>query len=610
MGKYTEDDIKSLNWKEHIRIRPGMYIGKTGDGSSPDDGIYVLAKEVIDNSVDEFMMGAGKNIDIEIEEKQVKIRDFGRGIPLGKLVECVSKINTGAKYDSQAFKRSVGLNGVGTKAVNALSEHFEATTIRDGKSKTATFERGKLIEEYENKKTKEPNGTIITFTPDHEIFGDFSYIPEFLEERIWYYAFLNAGLTLNFNEQPYISKCGLQDLLNYKINDQLYYPVCHFKSKDLEFAYSHGNSTGETYYSFVNGQNTTEGGTHLTAFREGVLRSAKDFFKKDFDASDVRSGMIGAISIRIEEPIFESQTKTKLGSVWVKKDELTIRSWVTESVKEKFSDYLHKNPTVADAMLRKIKANERVRKEIANVRKLAKERERKTSIHNKRLRNCQIKLNTKHPRRYESQIFITEGESASGSITKARDVATQAVFSLKGKPLNTLSKPPKVIYENEEFAMLLHALNIADGLENLRYNKIIIATDADVDGMHIRMLLLTFFLQYYPDLVKMGHVYILETPLFRVRTKKKTLYCYSEKEKLSAQKKLVGQTEVTRFKGLGEISPGEFSHFIGKKIRLEPVFLHADITISKLLERYMGKNTPDRRDFIVSNLRVEEEQSI
>lgn len=601
---YTEDDIKSLNWQEHIRLRPGMYIGKTGDGSSQDDGIYVLIKEIIDNSIDEYMMGAGNTIDIQLSDQEVSIRDFGRGIPLGKLEDCVSKINTGAKYESNAFKKSVGLNGVGTKAVNALSGYFKITSFRERRFRSASYQKGQLAETNEGK-SSEVNGTHVWFKPDATIFGEYQFIPEFLEERIWNYAFLNKGLTLKLNEKSFHSKEGLKDLIHHKYNDPFLYPIIYCESKDIEFAITHGSASGESHHSFVNGQHTVEGGTHLTAYREGILKAAKDFFKKDLDAHDVRNGIIAAISVKIEEPIFESQTKTKLGSTHFANGGGSIRSWVVDFIRDHLTDFFHKNEALTKIIWQKIQNNERERKEIAAVRKQTKEREKKLTLHNKRLRDCRVHLCSNHAKRYESQIYITEGESASGSITKARDVQTQAVFSLKGKPLNTLAKTKKAIYENEEFTLLLHALKIQDGIETLKYNKIIIATDADVDGMHIRMLLLTFFLQFYPELVRLGHIFILETPLFRVRNTKTTVYCYNEVEKNAAVENLGKNPEITRFKGLGEISPHEFKNFIGKRTRLEPVFLPHDVHIHNLLERYMGKNTPDRKTFIVENLRIE-----
>ena len=605
---YDESSIKSLDWIEHIRLRPGMYIGKLGNGSSPDDGIYVLFKEIVDNAVDEFVMGAGKQVDIAVgEDGNMTVRDYGRGIPLGKVIECVSKINTGGKYDGEAFKKSVGLNGVGSKAVNALASHFKVQSFRDGRTKAATFAKGVLKQDEREKATQEPNGTLISFTPDPELFPKFKWTAEFLEERILYYAYLNAGLTINFNDKKYVSRNGLFDLLTRHSDDTIRYPIIHFKDGDLEAALTHDNSYGERYYSFVNGQFTTEGGTHLAAFREGIIRACKDFYKKDFDASDIRASIVGAVSIRMHEPIFESQTKTKLGSTVYDEKGSPLRTWIVEFVRKNLEEYLHKNPATAKEMLAKIQQSERERKDMAGIRKLANERAKKASLHNKKLRDCNVHYNTSHKNRENSQIFITEGDSASGSITKARDVNLQAVFSLKGKPLNCYGMTKKVVYENEEFNLLQHALNIEEGLEELRYNQVIVATDADVDGAHIRLLLLTFFLQFFPELVSRGHVYILQTPLFRVRNKKETLYCYSEGEKEKALGKLGRNAEITRFKGLGEISPDEFEAFIGKNIRLEPVILPADSKLHEVLEYYMGKNTPARRDFIVDNLRIEED---
>lgn len=605
---YTEDSIKSLDWREHIRLRPGMYIGKLGDGSAYDDGIYVLVKEIIDNAIDEFLMGYGKTIDITITDHKVSVRDYGRGIPLGKVVDCVSKINTGGKYETGAFAKSVGLNGVGTKAVNALSKYFKIQSIRDGRTVTAEFEYGKLIKEHPETETKERNGTLVVFEPDGSIFKHYHFIPEFLEKQIWNYAYLNAGLTLNFNGKAYQSKHGLLDLLKSKTNEEeIRYPIIHLKGADIEVAITHANQYGEEYYSFVNGQYTTQGGTHLAAFREGFVKTVREFFKKDFDASDIRASIVAAISVRINEPVFESQTKTKLGSVNVSEG-LTMKTWVTDFLKKELDDFLHKNPSVADAMLKRIMQSERERKEIAGIKKLANERAKRANLHNKKLRDCRIHYtDEKSDLRHYSTLFITEGDSASGSITKSRDVQTQAVFSLRGKPLNCFGLTKKIVYENEEFNLLQHALDIEDGLENLRYNRIVIATDADVDGMHIRLLMITFFLQFFPDLVKNGHLYILETPLFRVRNKKETIYCYSEQEKQEAVKKLGGRPEITRFKGLGEISPEEFGNFIGEDMRLEPVILSSDAQIQKLLNYYMGKNTPERQKFIIENLRIEKD---
>jgi topoisomerase-4 subunit B len=603
--EYNEASIKSLDWREHIRLRPGMYIGKLGDGSSKDDGIYVLVKEVVDNCIDEHMMGYGKVIDVMISESKVTVRDYGRGIPLGKVVDVVSKINTGAKYDSGAFQKSVGLNGVGTKAVNALSNVFRVQAFRDGQTKVAEFKKGILTSDPKPAKTDEKNGTLVEFTPDESMFKHYHFIPEYLDDLMWNYAFLNAGLIINYNGRKFYSKDGLLDLLKQKSNaEELRYPIIHFKGDDIEVAISHGSQYGEEYYSFVNGQNTTQGGTHLAAFREGVVKGVRDFFKKDYDASDIRASIISAIAIRVQEPVFESQTKTKLGSINIAPEGVSIRNFVVDFVSKELEIYLHKNPSTADAMQKRILQSERERKEIAGIKKLANERAKKANLHNKKLRDCRFHFDDKNEKGVESVIFITEGDSASGSITKSRDVATQAVFSLRGKPLNCYGLTKKVVYENEEFNLLQHALNIEDGLEGLRYNQVIIATDADVDGMHIRLLLMTFFLQFFPDLVKAGHVFILETPLFRVRNKKQTIYCYSEDEKQKAMNTLGGKVEITRFKGLGEISPDEFGGFIGENIRLQPVLLH-DSNLHKILEFYMGKNTPTRQEFIIDNLRVE-----
>jgi topoisomerase-4 subunit B len=603
--EYNEASIKSLDWREHIRLRPGMYIGKLGDGSSKDDGIYVLVKEVVDNCIDEHMMGYGKVIDVMISESKVTVRDYGRGIPLGKVVDVVSKINTGAKYDSGAFQKSVGLNGVGTKAVNALSNVFRVQAFRDGQTKVAEFKKGILTSDPKPGKTDEKNGTLVEFTPDESMFKHYHFIPEYLDDLMWNYAFLNAGLTINYNGRKFYSKDGLLDLLKQKSNaEELRYPIIHFKGDDIEVAISHGSQYGEEYYSFVNGQNTTQGGTHLAAFREGVVKGVRDFFKKDYDASDIRASIISAIAIRVQEPVFESQTKTKLGSINIAPEGVSIRNFVVDFVSRELEIYLHKNPSTADAMQKRILQSERERKEIAGIKKLANERAKKANLHNKKLRDCRFHFDDKNEKGVESMIFITEGDSASGSITKSRDVGTQAVFSLRGKPLNCYGLTKKVVYENEEFNLLQHALNIEDGLEGLRYNQVIIATDADVDGMHIRLLLMTFFLQFFPDLVKAGHVFILETPLFRVRNKKQTIYCYSEDEKQKAMTTLGGKVEITRFKGLGEISPDEFGGFIGENIRLQPVLLH-DSNLHKILEFYMGKNTPTRQEFIIDNLRVE-----
>ena len=609
--KYTEASVRSLDWKEHIRMRPGMYIGKLGDGASQDDGIYVLIKEIIDNSIDEFVMGHGKTIELEINEKQVRIRDYGRGIPLGSVVDCVSKINTGAKYDSRVFKKAVGLNGVGSKAVNALSSNFIIQSIREGKMKLVEFNRGVIIRDDKVAKEKdEPDGTIVTFVPDDEVFGNFHYIHEYVESMLWNYVFLNNGLTIKYNGQKMFAKNGLLDLLVKNINGHggLLYPIIHIKENDLEFAFTHSSKQyGEEYYSFVNGQHTTQGGTHLTTFKEAIVKTVREFFNKDFDTSDVRSSIMAAISIKVQEPIFESQTKTKLGSQLMEPDGTTIRNYVTDIVKRNLDNYLHRNSETAEALYRKILQSEKERKELAGIKKLARESVKKVSLHNKKLRDCRVHYNNNDERGYDSTLFITEGDSASGSITKARDVMTQAVFSLKGKPLNCFGLSKKIVYQNEEFNLLQSALNIDEELDNLRYNNVVIATDADVDGMHIRLLLLTFFLQFYPDLVKRGHVKILQTPLFRVRNKKKTIYCYSEEEKVKAVSKLGPKPEITRFKGLGEISPNEFSGFIGANIRLDPVLLKSSSSINELLTFYMGKNTPNRQLFIIDNLRVEED---
>ncbi|GMV77212.1 MAG: DNA topoisomerase (ATP-hydrolyzing) [Chitinophagaceae bacterium] len=612
---YTEDDIKSLDWKEHIRLRPGMYIGKLGDGSSSDDGVYVLLKEVIDNCIDEYTMGFGRNIDIAIENKVVTVRDFGRGIPLGKVVDVVSKINTGAKYDSKAFQKSVGLNGVGTKAVNALSNYFKVESFRDGKTKVAEFERGVLTKEHKEVATKEPNGTLITFIPDNSIFHNYKFLHEYLDNQLWNYCYLNAGLVINFNGKKYVSKNGLLDLLNRKTNEaELRYPIIHLKGEDIEVAISHNNDYGEDIYSFVNGQYTTQGGTHYQAFREGYVKAVREFFKKDYDTADIRQSIVAAISVRVQEPVFESQTKTKLGSSVVHEGGPSMKKFIEDFLAKEFDNFLHKNPSVAEALKKRIEQSEKERKELSGIRKLANERAKKANLHNKKLRDCRIHLNDDPPIKNKdeflelqnkSTIFITEGDSASGSITKARNVDTQAVFSLRGKPLNSYGLSKKIVYENEEFNLLQHALNIEDGLEGLRYKNIVIATDADVDGMHIRLLLMTFFLQFFPDLVKQNHVYILETPLFRVRNKQETIYCYDETEKKNAIEKLTGKPEITRFKGLGEISPEEFERFINEDMRLQPALLDKGDHIQQLLEYYMGKNTPQRQEFIIDNLRVE-----
>lgn len=608
-SNYTEDSIKSLDWREHIRLRPGMYIGKLGDGSAADDGIYVLVKEVVDNSIDEHMMGFGKTIEVTITENQVDVRDYGRGIPLGKVIDCVSKINTGGKYDSGAFQKSVGLNGVGTKAVNALSNYFKVQSIRDGKTKIAEFEKGQILKDHKEGKSDEKNGTFMSFIPDNTIFKNFHFIPQYLEEQFWNYAYLNAGLTIAFNGKKFHSEHGLLDLLKRKTDEEsIRYPIIHLKGNDIELALTHGNQYGEEYYSFVNGQNTTQGGTHLAAFREAVVKTLREYFKKEFDASDVRASIVGAIAIRVQEPVFESQTKTKLGSISAGPDGPVIRTWINDFVKKELDDFLHKNKAVADALEKRILQSERERKEIAGIKKLANERAKKANLHNKKLRDCRFHLDEgKNEKKFDTTLFITEGDSASGSITKSRNVETQAVFSLRGKPLNCFGLTKKIVYENEEFNLLQHALNIEDGMDGLRYNRVVIATDADVDGMHIRLLMLTFFLQFFPELVRNGHVYILDTPLFRVRNKKETLYCYSEEEKQKAIKKLGGKPEITRFKGLGEISPDEFGTFIGENIKLDPILLQKEAAVSKLLNYYMGKNTPERQMFIIENLKVEKD---
>ncbi len=606
VASYTDDTIKTLDWREHIRKRPGMYIGKLGDGSSKDDGIYILLKEVIDNSIDEYMMGFGKSIDITLKESFVEVRDYGRGIPLGKVLDVASKMNTGAKYDSKVFKKTVGLNGVGIKAVNALSINFIIRSIREGKMKAVEFSQGNLTSEKRIVKSDEPNGTYISFIPDKELFGNYSFIVEYIESLLRNYSFLNAGLSINFNGTRFFSKNGLLDLLNQNLGtSQSLYPIIHLKGEDIEVALTHGRQYGEDYYSFVNGQHTVQGGTHLTAFKEVIVRTVRDFFKKDFDASDIRTGITAAISIKVEDPVFESQTKTKLGSKEVGPEGPSVRNFINDFLKISLDNFLHKNPATAEILLNKILESEKERKAISGIKKLARERAKKASLHNKKLRDCRIHYNSNKDGREQSTIFITEGDSASGSITKSRDVNTQAVFSLKGKPLNTYGLTKKIVYENEEFNLLQSALNIEEGIENLRYNHVIIATDADVDGMHIRLLLITFFLQFFPELIKSGHLYILQTPLFRVRNKKKTIYCYSSTEKLNALKSLGTKTETTRFKGLGEISPSEFKYFIGKNMRLEPVIQSRDESISELLEFYMGKNTLTRQNFIIDNLRVE-----
>ncbi|MHA6249167.1 DNA topoisomerase IV subunit B [Pontibacter sp. CAU 1760] len=606
---YNEDSIRSLEPREHIRLRPGMYIGKLGDGSSADDGIYILVKEVVDNSIDEHVMGYGKTIEIKISDHKVQVRDYGRGIPLGKVIDCVSKINTGGKYDSKAFQKSVGLNGVGTKAVNALSSHFRIQSVRDGKMKAAEFERGVLTEDLDLQESSQRNGTLTVFTPDDTIFKNYQFNPDYLENQIWNYVYLNAGLTINFNGKKYYSENGLLDLLRNKADEEsLRYPIIHLKGDDIEIALSHGNDYGEEYYSFVNGQYTTMGGTHLAAFREAVVKTVRDFFKKDYDAADIRGSIIGAISLRVQEPVFESQTKTKLGSIDMGPDGPAVRAFINDFVREHLDNYLHKNAVTAEALKKRIEQSERERKDMAGVKKLANQRAKKANLHNRKLRDCRMHFNEdKHEKSLLSTLFITEGDSASGSITKSRNVDTEAVFSLRGKPLNCFGLKKKVVYENEEFNLLQHALNIEEGLDGLRYNRVVIATDADVDGMHIRLLLLTFFLQFFPDLVRNGHVYILETPLFRVRNKKETIYCYNETEKQEAINKLGKKPEITRFKGLGEISPDEFGKFIGDNIKLKPVILQKDTTIQKILSYYMGKNTPERQQFIIENLKIEKD---
>jgi len=606
--EYTEDNIRSLDWKEHIRMRPGMYIGKLGDGSSPDDGIYILLKEVLDNCIDEFVMGAGKTIEIVIKEQEVSVRDYGRGIPLGKVVDVVSKMNTGGKYDSRAFKKSVGLNGVGTKAVNALSSAFRVESNRDNQTKFATFEAGNLTKEATPEESSKRKGTKVTFTPDSSIFKNYRYRNEYIVKMIKYYVYLNPGLTIDFNGEKYFSENGLKDLLEDLVNEtDLLYPIIHLRGNDIEVALTHSRTQySEEYHSFVNGQNTTQGGTHLSAFREAIVKTVREFFGKNYDASDIRKSVISAVSIKVMEPVFESQTKTKLGSTEMGEKMPTVRSYINDFLGTQLDNYLHKNPETADKIQRKIMQAEKERKELSGIRKLARDRAKKASLHNKKLRDCRVHLgDLKKDRRLESTVFITEGDSASGSITKSRDVNTQAVFSLRGKPLNTFGMTKKIVYENEEFNLLQAALNIEDSLADLRYNNIVIATDADVDGMHIRLLLITFFLQFFPELIKEGHLYILQTPLYRVRDKKQTFYCYSEQERVDAINALRGKEEITRFKGLGEISPDEFKHFIGEDIRLDPIMLDKSTTIEELLQFYMGKNTPDRQEFIINNLKVE-----
>ena len=609
---YDESTIKSLDWKEHIRTRPGMYIGKLGDGSSHDDGIYILLKEVVDNCIDEFVMGHGKTIDIKVSDQKVTVRDYGRGIPLGKVIDCVSKINTGGKYDTEAFKKSVGLNGVGTKAVNALSDAFTVQSVRDGEMKLVDYSKGEITQDYKIEKSSLRNGTKVVFQPDNKIFKNFHFLPEYIEDQIWNYVYLNSGLNINFNGEKYFSENGLKDLLERKTDvEKIHYSIIHLKGEDIEVALTHGDQYGEEYYSFVNGQHTTQGGTHLAAFREAIVRTLREYYKKDFDASDIRASIIGAISLRIQNPVFESQTKTRLGSIEMNADGPTVRIFINDFIKRELDNFLHQNTDLAEYLLKRILQSERERKDMAGIKKLANQRAKKANLHNKKLRDCKVHLNDEKvddEKRLNSTIFITEGDSASGSITKSRDVATQAVFSLRGKPLNSFGMKKKVVYENEEFNLLQHALNIEEGLENLRYNQVVVATDADVDGMHIRLLILTFFLQFFPDLVKNGHVYILETPLFRVRNKKDTLYCYSEKEKNAAINNLGGKPEITRFKGLGEISPEEFGLFIGESMRLEPIIIKGKTSVNDLLKYFMGKNTEERQNFIIDNLRIEEDE--
>ncbi|MFV5689341.1 DNA topoisomerase IV subunit B [Flavobacterium sp. ZT3R25] len=609
-NQYTEDNIRSLDWKEHIRMRPGMYIGKLGDGSSPDDGIYILLKEVLDNCIDEFVMGAGKTIEVTIKDKTVTVRDYGRGIPLGKVIDVVSKMNTGGKYDSLAFKKSVGLNGVGTKAVNALSNYFRVESVRDEKQKAAEFSAGNLVLEEDIIDTTKRKGTKVTFIPDEAIFKNYKFRYEYVIKMLKNYCYLNNGLTILFNGEKYFSENGLKDLLEETIHaDDLEYPIIHLKGEDIEIALTHSKTQySEEYHSFVNGQNTTQGGTHLAAYREAIVKTIREFYNKSFEASDVRKSIVSAVSIKVMEPVFESQTKTKLGSTDMGSEPgmPSVRTFINDFVKTKLDNYLHKNTATADALLRKILQAERERKELSGIRKLATDRAKKANLHNKKLRDCRAHLtDTKNPKRLESTLFITEGDSASGSITKSRDVNTQAVFSLRGKPLNSYGMSKKIVYENEEFNLLQAALDIEDGLEKLRYNNIVIATDADVDGMHIRLLLISFFLQFFPELIKEGHLYILQTPLFRIRNKKETIYCYSEEERKEAMEKLKPKPEITRFKGLGEISPDEFKNFIGETIRLDPIMMDKNTSIEQLLSFYMGKNTPDRQEFIIKNLKIE-----
>ncbi len=608
--KYTEDNIKSLEWYEHIRLRPGMYIGKLGDGTTADDGIYVLLKEIMDNSIDEFVMGNGKNVEIVIKDGTVTVRDYGRGIPLGKVIDCVSKINTGGKYDSRAFKKSVGLNGVGTKAVNALSSFFRVESFREGEMKAAEFGKGEITQDFKIAKSTEKNGTLMSFIPDESIFVNYQYRSQHIERLLWNYCYLNAGLTIIFNGQKFKSENGLRDLLAANMTEDPLYNAIHLKSDDIEVAITHTNSYGEEYYSFVNGQYTTQGGTHQAAFREAYVKVIRDFFKKDYEAVDVRSGIVAAVAIKVIEPVFESQTKTKLGSNEIEPNGKSVKAFILEFLQKELDNFLHRNPEIAQSLLKKILQSERERKELAGIAKLARERAKKSNLHNKKLRDCKVHYADKSDLANATTLFITEGDSASGSITISRNVQTQAVFSLKGKPLNTYGLTKKVVYENEEFNLLQAALDIEDGLDSLRYNNVVIATDADVDGMHIRLLMITFFLQFFPDLVKSGHLYVLSTPLFRVRNKKETIYCYSDLERQHAIQKLGNKPEITRFKGLGEISPDEFKFFIGDNIRLEPVVITKDIHIKDILEFYMGKNTPDRQDFIIRNLRVEKDEIV
>ena len=607
-NQYTEDNIRSLDWKEHIRLRPGMYIGKLGDGAAADDGIYILVKETIDNCIDEFVMGNGKKVDVKIKDGKVSVRDYGRGIPLGKVVDVVSKMNTGGKYDSKAFKKSVGLNGVGTKAVNALSSYFSVYSVREGEKKRADFNQGELIQDYPIEKTDELNGTYVEFIPDEQIFKKHAFKTVYLDKMMWNYCYLNRGLSMYFNGEKFQSKDGLKDLLENNMDGDPLYPIIHIEDEDIEVAFTHGRTYGEDYYSFVNGQHTTQGGTHQSAFRESVAKVIRDFYNKNYEASDIRQSIVAAIAVKVIEPIFESQTKTKLGSQEIEPGGKSMRAFINDFLKDKLDNYLHRNPAVAETIEKKIKQSERERKELAGIRKIARDRSKKSSLHNKKLRDCRSHLtDLKDEKREATTLFITEGDSASGSITKSRDVSTQAVFSLRGKPLNCYGLTKKIVYENEEFNLIQAALDIEDDMDNLRYNKIVIATDADVDGMHIRMLLLTFFLQFFPDLVKRNHVYVLQTPLFRVRNKKKTIYCYSEDERRTDLIEIGKGAEITRFKGLGEISPDEFIHFIGADIRLEPVILTKDASIDSILSYFMGKNTSERQDFIIDNLRVEKD---